>query len=65
MSKKKLSIGSWAYNFNQEKPTTDFHQVLHTLQDRGLVHARMGSVMEASIRRLAQVVSAIPPSWWL
>lgn len=35
MADKKLSIGSWAYIFNQEKPTTDFHVVLHKLQDLG------------------------------
>src|SRR6266567_879770 len=31
--KKKLSIGSWAYLFNQEKPTNDFHILLHKLHD--------------------------------
>jgi sugar phosphate isomerase/epimerase len=40
---KKLSIGSWAYIFNQEKPTTDFHQVLHTLQDLGYDGVELGS----------------------
>ncbi|MFN4258129.1 MAG: sugar phosphate isomerase/epimerase family protein [Gemmataceae bacterium] len=43
MSKKKLSIGSWAYIFNQEKPTTDFHQVLHMLSDMGYEGVELGS----------------------
>ena len=43
MSKKKLSIGSWAYIFNQEKPTNDFHQVLHQLQDLGYEGVELGS----------------------
>ena len=33
--KKKLSIGSWAYIFNQTKPTNDFNQVVHMLADLG------------------------------
>src|SRR5215471_13169976 len=41
--KKKLSIGSWAYIFNQEKPTNDFHQVLHMLQDLGYDGVELGS----------------------
>jgi sugar phosphate isomerase/epimerase len=41
--KKKLSIGSWAYLFNQEKPTTDFHQVLHMLSDLGYDGVELGS----------------------
>jgi sugar phosphate isomerase/epimerase len=40
---KKLSIGSWAYIFNQEKPTNDFHQVLHQLQDLGYDGVELGS----------------------
>lgn len=40
---KKLSIGSWAYIFNQEKPTTDFHQVLCMLQDLGYDGVELGS----------------------
>jgi sugar phosphate isomerase/epimerase len=43
MSKKKLSIGSWAYIFNQEVPTTDFHVVLHKLQDLGYEGVELGS----------------------
>jgi sugar phosphate isomerase/epimerase len=40
---KKLSIGSWAYIFNQEVPTTDFHQVLHKLSDLGYEGVELGS----------------------
>jgi sugar phosphate isomerase/epimerase len=39
---RKLSIGSWAYIFNQEKPTNDFHQVLHKLQDLGYEGVELG-----------------------
>ena len=41
--KKKLSIGSWAYIFNQEQPTNDFHVVLHKLQDLGYDGVELGS----------------------
>jgi sugar phosphate isomerase/epimerase len=41
--KRKLSIGSWAYIFNQEKPTTDFHVILHKLQDLGYDGVELGS----------------------
>jgi sugar phosphate isomerase/epimerase len=40
---KKLSIGSWAYIFNQEVPTNDFHMVLHKLQDLGYEGVELGS----------------------
>jgi sugar phosphate isomerase/epimerase len=40
---KKLSIGSWAYIFNQETPTNDFHVVLHKLQDLGYEGVELGS----------------------
>src|SRR5207249_4395409 len=40
--KKKLSIGSWAYIFNQETPTNDFHQVLHKLSDLGYDGVELG-----------------------
>ncbi|HXG13038.1 MAG TPA: sugar phosphate isomerase/epimerase family protein [Gemmataceae bacterium] len=40
---KKLSIGSWAYIFNQEQPTTDFHIILHKLQDLGYDGVELGS----------------------
>lgn len=43
MSQKKLSIGSWAYIFNQEVPTNDFHTVLHKLQDLGYEGVELGS----------------------
>lgn len=41
--KAKLSIGSWAYIFNQENPTTDFHQVLHKLHDLGYEGVELGA----------------------
>jgi sugar phosphate isomerase/epimerase len=40
---KKLSIGSWAYIFNQDKPTNDFHVILHKLQDLGYDGVELGS----------------------
>jgi sugar phosphate isomerase/epimerase len=40
---KKLSIGSWAYLFNQEQPTTDFHVILHKLHDLGYDGVELGS----------------------
>src|SRR5436190_5206540 len=40
---KKLSIGTWAYIFNQEKPTTDFHEILHNLQRLGYEGVELGS----------------------
>src|SRR5215471_13494234 len=40
---KKLSIGSWAYIFNQEQPTNDFHVLLHKLQDLGYDGVELGS----------------------
>ena len=40
---KKLSIGSWAYIFNQEKPTNDFHEILHKLQHLGYEGVELGS----------------------
>jgi sugar phosphate isomerase/epimerase len=40
--KKKLSIGSWAYIFNQETPTNDFHQILHKLSDLGYEGVELG-----------------------
>ncbi len=43
MPKRRLSIGSWAYIFNQEVPTNDFHQVLHKLQDLGYDGVELGS----------------------
>src|SRR5438309_452994 len=42
MSKRRLSIGSWAYIFNQENPTNDFHQVLHKLSDLGYDGVELG-----------------------
>jgi sugar phosphate isomerase/epimerase len=40
---KKLSIGSWAYIFNQEVPTNDFHTVLHKLHELGYDGVELGS----------------------
>src|SRR5438477_8779345 len=40
--KKKLSIGSWAYIFNQDTPTNDFHQVVHKLADLGYEGVELG-----------------------
>src|SRR3954451_5360993 len=39
---KKLSIGSWAYIFNQEKPTNDFHEILHKLHHLGYEGVELG-----------------------
>jgi len=41
--KAKLSIGTWAYLFNQESPTNDFHVILHKLQDLGYDGVELGS----------------------
>jgi sugar phosphate isomerase/epimerase len=41
--KAKLSIGTWAYIFNQESPTNDFHVILHKLQDLGYDGVELGS----------------------
>ena len=46
---KKLSIGSWAYIFNQEKPTNDFHEMLHKLHHLGYDGVELGSF--GAIRR--------------
>lgn len=40
---KKLSIGSWAYLFNQDTPTNDFHEVVHRLSDLGYEGVELGS----------------------
>jgi sugar phosphate isomerase/epimerase len=40
--KRRLSIGSWAYIFNQEKPTNDFHQIVHMLHDMGYEGVELG-----------------------
>ncbi len=40
---KKLSIGSWAYIFNQKQPTTDFHEILHKLHHLGYDGVELGS----------------------
>lgn len=41
--KARLSIGTWAYLFNQEQPTNDFHVILHKLQDLGYEGVELGS----------------------
>lgn len=43
MAKARISIGTWAYLFNQEVPTNDFHQILHKLQDLGYDGVELGS----------------------
>lgn len=43
MAKARISIGSWAYIFNQEVPTNDFHVILHKLQDLGYDGVELGS----------------------
>src|SRR4051794_17921017 len=43
MAKARFSIGTWAYLFNQETPTTDFHTILHKLQDLGYDGVELGS----------------------
>ena len=40
--KKKLSIGTWAYIFNQKVPTNDFHEILHKLQHLGYDGVELG-----------------------
>jgi sugar phosphate isomerase/epimerase len=40
--KKKLSIGTWAYIFNQKVPTNDFHEILHKLQHLGYEGVELG-----------------------
>jgi sugar phosphate isomerase/epimerase len=40
---KKLSIGSWAYLFNQETPTKDFHRLVHKLADLGYEGVELGA----------------------
>ena len=38
----RISIGTWAYIFNQETPTNDFHTILHKLQDLGYDGVELG-----------------------
>jgi sugar phosphate isomerase/epimerase len=40
--KRRLSIGSWAYIFNQETPTNDFHQLVHKLSNLGYEGVELG-----------------------
>lgn len=39
---KKLSIGSWAFLFNQAHPTNDFHTLVHKLQHLGYDGVELG-----------------------
>src|SRR5438094_10479742 len=39
---KKLSIGSWAFLFNQERPTTDFHDLIHHVSNLGYDGVELG-----------------------
>src|SRR5688572_17451775 len=39
---KKLSIGSWAFLFNQEQPTNDFHSLVHKLHHLGYQGVELG-----------------------
>jgi sugar phosphate isomerase/epimerase len=39
---KKLSVGTWAYLFNQKEPTNDFHEILHKLQRLGYDGVELG-----------------------
>lgn len=43
MAKARISIGTWAYIFNQTEPTNDFHVILHKLQDLGYDGVELGS----------------------
>lgn len=43
MAKARISIGTWAYLFNQKEPTTNFHTILHKLQDLGYDGVELGS----------------------
>jgi len=40
--KARISIGTWAYLFNQDVPTNDFHTILHKLQDLGYDGVELG-----------------------
>src|SRR3954453_18028672 len=43
MAKPHISIGTWAYLFNQKEPTNDFHVILHKLQGLGYDGVELGS----------------------
>ena len=40
---KKLSIGSWAFLFNQDQPTNDFHALVHKLGHMGYQGIELGA----------------------
>ncbi|MCI0681114.1 MAG: sugar phosphate isomerase/epimerase [Gemmataceae bacterium] len=39
---KKLSIGSWAFLFNQDQPATDFHGLVHDIANLGYEGVELG-----------------------
>lgn len=39
---KKISIGAWGFLFNQERPTTDFHELLHNVANLGYQGVELG-----------------------
>jgi sugar phosphate isomerase/epimerase len=43
VAKARISIGTWAYLFNQAEPTNDFHTILHKLEDLGYDGVELGS----------------------
>jgi len=43
MAKARISIGTWAYLFNQDEPTNNFHKILHKLHDLGYDGVELGS----------------------
>lgn len=40
--KRRLSIGTWAYIFNQEVPTNDIHELVHKLSNLGYEGVELG-----------------------
>ena len=48
---KKLSIGSWAFLFNQETPTTDFHDLIHHLFNLGYDGVELGGFLPSPMAR--------------
>jgi sugar phosphate isomerase/epimerase len=39
----RIAIGTWAFLFNQERPTTDFHELLHNLSHLGYEGVELGA----------------------
>ena len=49
---KRLSIGSWAYIFNQKEPTNDFHEILHRMMEMNIGIKNHASIVEMrSVKR--------------